>query len=592
MNALSPTPPALGVARSVTGRRWTWRRGAERDGLQLAQRAGVPDIVGSLLAARNVGVDAVADFLAPTLRALLPDPSVLRDMDAAAARLARAVQAGETVGVFGDYDVDGACSAAVVTLLLRGLGCPVLTHVPDRMTEGYGPNAPALRAMAGQGATLVVCVDCGTAAAEPLAALAGRADVLILDHHKAEGPPPPVLATVNPNRLDDTSGLRGLCAAGVAFMAAVATVRALRRAGWFATRPEPDLRTLLDLVALATVCDVMPLVGVNRALVAQGLKVLGRRARPGIAALLEVASAKETVTAATLGWALGPRINAAGRIDDADLGLRLLLSDDPVESRALAARLDAVNRQRQEIEAAMLDAAHAHAHAQAEAGRPVLLVHGAGWHPGVVGIIAGRIKQRQNRPALAGALAEGVVKGSGRSVEGVDLGAAVLEARREGLLATGGGHAMAAGFSLAADRLDAFHAFLEDRLAHAAALPRTPDLCVEAAATVPGATVELAEQVARLAPFGPGNPEPVIAIARARVARADWIGRDGASLRVMLEGEGLGRLKAMLFRAAGTPLGALLSTPGAPLHVAGHLRAEEWNGSVTACFVVEDAAAA
>ncbi len=592
MNAIPPAPPALGVHRSITGRRWTWRGGAERGGLMLAQRAGVPELVGSLLAARHVPAEAAGDFLAPTLRAMLPDPSVLLDMDAAAARLARAVQAGETVGVFGDYDVDGACSAALVTLLLRGLGCTVLTHVPDRITEGYGPNAPALRAMAAGGCTLVVCVDCGTAAPEPLAALAGLADVVVLDHHKAEGPPPPVLATVNPNRLDDGSGLRGLCAAGVAFLAAVATLRALRRAGWFAARPEPDLRLMLDLVALATVCDVMPLVGVNRALVAQGLKVLGRRGRPGLAALLEVAAAKDHVTAATLGWALGPRINAAGRIDEADLGLRLLLAEDPVDARALAVRLDAINRERQHLEASMLDAAHATAHAQAEAGRPVLLVHGAGWHPGVVGIIAGRIKQRQNRPALAGALNDGVVKGSGRSVEGVDLGAAVLDARREGLLATGGGHAMAAGFSLPHDRLDAFHAFLEDRLAHAAALPRTPDLCVEASVSVPGATVALAGEVARLAPFGPGNEEPVIALPRARVVRADWLGRDGATLRVMVEGEdGGARLKAMAFRAAGTPLGAALGTPGAPFHLAGQLRAEEWNGATSACFMIADAAA-
>ena len=437
-----------------------------------------------------------------------------------------------------------------------------------------------------------MCVDCGTAAAQPLAALAGVADVLVLDHHKAEGPPPPVLATVNPNRLDDASGLRGLCAAGVAFLAAIATVRTLRRAGWFAARPEPDLRTLLDLVALATVCDVMPLVGVNRALVAQGLKVMARRDRPGIAALLEVAAAKDQPTAATLGWALGPRINAAGRIDDSGLGLRLLLTEDPVEARALAVRLDAVNRDRQELEAAVLDAAHAHAHAQADAGRPVLLVHGAGWHPGVVGIIAGRIKQRQNRPALAGGLLDGVVRGSGRSVAGVDLGGAVLEARREGLLVTGGGHAMAAGFSLDAARLDDFHAFLEDRLAHAAALPRTPDLCVEATVAVAGAGVDLAGQIASLAPFGSGNEEPVLALPRARVVRADWIGKDGATLRAILEGEGgVGRVKAMLFRAVGTPLGAALGTPGAPLHVAGQLRAEEWNGVVSACFVVEDAAA-
>ncbi len=592
MNAIPPNPPALGVARSFTNRRWVWRGGEERTALMLAQRTGVSEVVGRLLAARNIDADSAADFLSPTLRALLPDPSVLTDMDTAAARLAHAIQTGETVAVFGDYDVDGACSAAVITLLLRGFGCPVLTHVPDRLLEGYGPNAPALQALAAQGATLVVCVDCGTAAAAPLASLEGLADVLVLDHHKAEGPPPPVFATVNPNRLDDGSGLHGLCAAGVAFLAAVATVRTLRRAGWFATRPEPDLRSLLDLVALATVCDVMPLVGVNRALVTQGLKVMGRRDRPGIAALLEVAAAKDHLSAATLGWALGPRINAAGRIDDSGLGLRLLLTDDPVEARALATKLDAVNRDRQELEAAVLDAAHAHAHAQADAGRPVLLVHGDGWHPGVVGIIAGRIKQRQNRPALAGALADGIVRGSGRSVTGVDLGAAVLAARREGLLTTGGGHAMAAGFSLPLGHMDDFHAFLEDRLAHAAALPRTPDLIVEATVSVAGAGVELAQQIARLSPFGAGNEEPTVALPRARVVRAEWIGRDGATLRVIAEGEGgEGRVKAMLFRAAETPLGQALATPGMPLHLAGNVRAEEWNGTTTACFVVSDAAA-
>jgi single-stranded-DNA-specific exonuclease len=442
---------------------------------------------------------------------------VLLDMDVAAERLAAAVRAGETVGVFGDYDVDGACSAAVMTLLLRGLGCAVLTHVPDRITEGYGPNGPALLALVGQGASLIVCVDCGTAAGEALAFVAGQADVLVLDHHKAEGPPPLVMATVNPNRLDDISGLRGLCAAGVAFMAAVATVRSLRRSGWFASRPEPDLRGVLDLVALATVCDVMPLLGVNRAFVGQGLKILARRERPGLAALLEVAQAKDIPTAMTLGWALGPRINAAGRIDDSDLGLRLLLCEDPVEAAALAMRLDTVNRQRQDLEAGMMEAAHAAAQTQADSGRAVLMVHGEAWHPGVVGIVAGRIKQRQNRPALAGALADGVVKGSGRSVGGVDLGAAVLAARRAGLLLTGGGHAMAAGFSLAVEQMTPFHDFLEAALAHAADLPRNPDLVIEGSVAVQGANVALAQQVARLAPFGTANEEPLFAVPRARV---------------------------------------------------------------------------
>ena len=349
----------LGVGRSLSGRRWLWRSGEDRVGLGIAQRMDLPEIVGRLLAARGVGLDAACDFLEPTLRALLPDPSVLADMDVAAERLAYAVQHGETIGVFGDYDVDGACSAALMVTLLRQLGCEVLFHVPDRMMEGYGPNGPALHSLVLRGARLVVCVDCGTAAAEALGFIAGDADIVVLDHHKAEGPPPAIVATVNPNRLDCTSGLHSLCAAAVAFLTAVATVRTLRRQGFFNARKEPDLIGLLDLVALATVCDVMPLVGVNRALVCQGLKVMARRARPGIAALLDVAQSRDRPTAGTCGFALGPRINAAGRIAEADMGLRLLLCEDPVEAAALAAMLDAVNRQRQEVEASMLDAAHA-----------------------------------------------------------------------------------------------------------------------------------------------------------------------------------------------------------------------------------------
>ena len=297
---------ALGVRASLTGRRWVLRAGEDRVGLGIAQRLGVPEVVGRLLAARGVGLEAAADFLEPTLRALLPDPSVFVDMDVAAERLARAVRAGEMVGVFGDYDVDGACSAAVMVRLLRGLGCGVDTHVPDRMLEGYGPNGPALLGLVGRGASLIVCVDCGTAAGEALRAVAGRADVVVLDHHACEGAPPAVLATVNPNRLDCGSGARGLCAAGVAFLAAVATVRVLRREGWFAGRAEPDLRELLDLVALATVCDVMPLTGVNRALVVQGLRVMARRGRPGLAALLDVTGGGErAISAMTCGFALG-----------------------------------------------------------------------------------------------------------------------------------------------------------------------------------------------------------------------------------------------------------------------------------------------
>ena len=584
---------AAGVAASLTGRRWVWREGPDRVGMGIAQRHSLPEIVGRVMAARGYDVDSAAHFLDPTLRALMPDPSVLADMDRVADRLAHAVQRNETVAVFGDYDVDGACSSAILVHVLRGLGCTVLHHIPDRITEGYGPNAPALLALAAQGATLIVCADCGTAATVPLAAVAGQADVLVLDHHVAEGPPPPVWGTVNPNRLDCTSGLTGLCAAGVAFLAAVALVRALRRAGWFAIRPEPDLRDLLDLVALATVCDVMPLTGLNRALVTQGLRVMARRARPGVAALLAVAAAPDALSAFTCGFALGPRINAGGRLGDASMGLRLLLTDDAAEAQQLAALLDSVNRDRQAVEGAMLDQALTMAAEQGEAGHAALLVHGAGWHPGVVGIVAGRIKERHNRPACVGALIDGVVRGSGRSVAGVDLGRAIMAARSHGILLTGGGHAMAAGFSLPVDRVPEFHAFLNDRLAHAASLPAAADLAIEGTVAVASATVDLAQAVERMAPFGHANPEPVFMLPRAQVTHAQRIGRDGATLRLTIQGEGGGpRLKALLFRAGDGPLAQALSVPGAPLHLAGQLRAEAWNGATTVSFFVMDAAAA
>lgn len=601
----APSDPAegavvLGVRSSLGGRRWLWRDSRLADaggriGLMIAQQAGVSELVGQMLAARGLDGNTAATFLDPTLRALMPDPSALQDMDVAADRLAEAVRRGETVAVFGDYDVDGACAAALVTGLLRQLGCPVMTHVPDRMTEGYGPNAPALDALVARGATLVVCVDCGTAAGDVLATLAGRADIVVLDHHKAEGPPPSVLATVNPNRPDCVSGQRGLCAAGVAFLTAVATIRALRRAGWFAGRPEPDLMAFLDIVALATVCDVMPLTGLNRALVTQGLKILARRRRLGLDALMEVAGARDPLSAFTCGFALGPRINAGGRIAESGLGLELLLCDDAAEARRLAERLDAVNRRRQTVESTILDRAMEEAAAQRAAGHAVLVLSGRDWHPGVVGIVAGRIKERFNRPVLVGAeLEDGTVKGSGRSVADIDLGAAIIAARQMGLLTTGGGHAMAAGFSLPGDGVPALHDFLNERLCEAAALPDAVDVLIEGVVHVAGATVALATDIGRMAPFGAGNDEPVLAIPRVRVVRADRIGREGGTLRVLVEGEGGGpRLKALLFRADEHPATAMLEDRNAPpLHLAGWLRAETWNGRIDASFFIRDAAVA
>ncbi len=583
------------MERSLSGRRWLWRSGASETashlGLGIAQRLDLPEIVGRLLALRGIGIEQATHYLAPTLRALLPDPSTLIDMDVAAGRMARAVRDGETVGVFGDYDVDGACSAALVTQLLRGLGLVVHTHIPDRATEGYGPNEAALGSLAGKGATLIICVDCGTAAHETFGCLAGRAEVIVLDHHKAEGPPPPILATVNPNRLDCASGQGMLCATGIAFLTAVALLRHLRRDGAFGpARAEPDLMALLDLVALATVCDVMPLTGLNRAFVGQGLRVMARGTRPGIAALLEVAQAKGVPSTVTCGFALGPRINAGGRVADAGLGLRLLLTEDADEAREIAEILDSVNRQRQQIELGVMDEAMRLAEAQVAAGHAVLLVGGDGWHAGVVGIVAGRLKEKFNRPACVMAIAEGRATGSGRSVLGLDLGAAVLAARQNGLLERGGGHAMAAGFALPVSGIEALHAFLNERLAAASAMPSAAALAVDGVLTVRGATVAVAEHLARLAPFGQGNDEPLLVLSYARVSRAERVGKDGATVRAFLEGEDGGRLKAVLFRAKTGALAEAMLDPGRrPLHLAGYLRAEAWNGSVSASFMVQDA---
>ena len=584
----------LGVQQSLTGRRWVWRPGdEERLGQGIAQRLGVPELIGRLLVARGVSLDQAPDFLDPTLRAMLPDPSGLVDMDEAAARLAEAVLDSECVGVFGDYDVDGACSSALMVTVLRQLGCRVVHHVPDRLLEGYGPNSNALRGLVDQGAKLLVCVDCGTAAQQAFAPLHNVADIVVFDHHKAEGAPAAIRATVNPNRLDCGSGLTMICATAVAFLGCIALLRALRRHGFFATRPEPDLRELLDLVALATICDVMPLTGLNRALVTQGLRVMRKRARPGIAALLDVANLSEAPTAMHCGFALGPRINAAGRIAEADLGLRLLLADEAETATMLARSLDEVNRQRQAVEAAIMTEAMALAEAQVAAGHPVILLAAEGWHPGVVGIVAGRVKERFNRPALVAGISEGLAKGSGRSVPGVDLGGAVIAARQMGLLATGGGHAMAAGFSLPQEAVPELHVFLNERLAAAAALPGITELTLDGVLAVAGADAALAQMVARLGPFGTGNAEPLFVLPRARVVKSDRIGKDGTTIRAMLEGEGGGRLKALLFRAKEGPLAeALGRVGGAPLHLAGHLRAESWQGRISAGFFITDAAPA
>ncbi|AHJ66139.1 single-stranded-DNA-specific exonuclease RecJ [Granulibacter bethesdensis] len=599
------TDAVLGVERSLTGRAWYWRMPAgadiaaiERLGLAISQRHGVSDLLGRLIATRGIGIDQADTFLQPTLRALMPDPSVLAGMDQAAARIAAAITARETIAIFGDYDVDGACGTTLMLTVLRACGCPVLYHIPDRLREGYGPNAPALLSLAERGASLIICVDCGTAAQTALSAVSGRADILVLDHHKSDTLPPAALATVNPNGPDDRSGLTMLCATGVALLTCVATFRQLRRNGWQGHEgPPPDLLEMLDLVALATVCDVMPLTGINRAFVTQGLKVMDRRNRIGIAALLEVAQMTGRVTASTCGFVLGPRINAAGRIDSADMGVRLLTATDPIAARDIAQALDSVNGRRQTVESSILDAAVRDAEARIEAGDAAIVIGGEDWHPGVVGIIAGRLRERFNRPACVAGSADGLLKGSGRSVPGIDLGAAIIAAHQHGLLRSGGGHAMAAGFALPPESLPAFRTFMNERLAAAALLPKAADLALDASLGAGAVTVAMAEELAQLAPFGNGNDEPLLVLPRLRCRRAERIGRDGGTIRAFLESESGHTIKALLFRAKPEDMAApiadiLLNRELRPLHLAGYLRAETWNGTTSANFCISDAALA
>lgn len=581
----------LGVERSAAGRRWYSREGDARTGLALAQRFGLPEIVGRIMAARGVRLDDAESWLDPTLRDLLPDPSHLKDMDRAAARVAGAVQAGETIAIFGDYDVDGATSTAMLKLFLEAAGGRVMTYIPDRIKEGYGPNAPALLSLKQRGAALAITVDCGITAFEALEVAAeGGLDVLVVDHHVAEPRLPRAVAVVNPNRLDDDSPHGQMAAVGVAFLLAVAVNRVLRDGGWYKGGAGPDLRQWLDLVALGTVCDVVPLTGVNRALVAQGLKVMARRGNPGIVALADVARMNEAPEAWHAGFLLGPRVNAGGRVGEAGMGAALLTAPDYATALPLARKLDAYNSERKVIEAACLEEAMA----QVEAGGMhdgLVYAAAEGWHPGVIGIVAGRLKERFNRPACVVAMQDGVGKGSGRSVAGVDLGTAVIAARQEGLLVNGGGHAMAAGFTLAGDKQEAFRVFLEARIS-AQTGPGGPvaELGLDGVLQPRGATVELAEALQKLAPFGAGNREPRFAISAARIVKADVVGSD--HVRCILTGEDGGRLKAIAFRSADRPLGQLLlKSSGLPRHIAGQIRVDRWQGRESVQLIIDDAAA-
>ncbi len=589
----------LGVENSATGRAWRDRldERASARALALAQRHEVPELLARILAGRNVEVDAVDAFLDPTIKRSMPDPHVLAGMKEAAERLADAVVRGECIAIFGDYDVDGATSAALLARYLRHCGIEPIIHIPDRLFEGYGPNVEAVRALAARGATLLVTVDCGTASIEPLAeARALGVDVVVIDHHQADEALPPAVAIVNPNRRDDLSGLGHLAAVGLVFMTVVAVNRELRRRGfWTESRQEPDLLALLDDVALGTVADVVPLIGLNRAFVAKGLIALRRRERAGHTSLMDVARLSGPPEAWHLGFLLGPRINAGGRIGRADLGVRLLIEEDPTEAAKIAAELDRLNRERQAIELDTLAQAEAEAMAALgiEERGAVVVTAAEGWHPGIVGLVAARLKEKFGRPAFAIALEPGGIgTGSGRSIVGVDIGRVVRRAVTEGLLLKGGGHAMAAGVTLRKGGLADLRAYLESTLAaDVEAARRNSGLLIDGAVSAAAANADLVAMIGRAGPFGSGNPEPIIALPAHTVSYAEEVGQ--SHVRARLKSNDGSGLSAIAFRAAGQKLGAALTqNRGRQIHAAGSFSLDRWNGEERVQFKLTDIAPA
>ena len=586
--------PFLDITSSVTGRAWVDRLDAAqaRTATAIGQRTGIPDILARIIAARGVGLEDAEAYLEPAIRNLMPDPSTLTDMDSLAERLAKAIADNESIALFGDYDVDGACSCALMTRYLRHFGIEPQVHIPDRIFEGYGPNIAAMDKLVDAGASLIVTLDCGTTSDDPIAHARNRgADVLVIDHHLSDHDLPPATALVNPNRPDDISGLGYLCAAGVTFMVLVAVNRALRNRG---DTGLPDLLKLLDLVALATVCDVVPLTGLNRAFVVRGLEVARRGDKPGLSALALAARVSGPLNPYHLGFLIGPRINAGGRIGDAALGTRLLALDDEHQAMVIAAQLDELNGERQRIEVEAVEEAAATAEAEIGGGEgpPVLVLASANWHPGVVGLVAARLRERFERPSFAIALhPDGTGTGSGRSMPGVDLGSAVIEAVETGLIPKGGGHAMAAGVSLRPGDLGPFRAFLAEKLAPSVGVARAASaLKVDAALTARGANVDLLHNLDKAGPYGAGNPSPVFAFPAHRARFPQVVGKGGHVSFTLASDDGA-KLKAIAFRAAGTALGDTLMRDGdQPLHFAGGLSIDHYQGREQVQFRLTDIA--
>ncbi|WP_230291082.1 single-stranded-DNA-specific exonuclease RecJ [Croceicoccus sp. Ery5] len=583
------------VSSSLSGRAWQWRGG----NMALGASSDGAGLLRQLLLSRGVAEHDVERQMQPTMRGFLPDPSIFADMDSAAERLAQAVLGGEAITIYGDYDVDGATSAALLIRLLRQLGADPGHYIPDRLLEGYGPTGESLVQLARQGSSLIVTVDCGAMAHEALAAAADvGVDVIVVDHHKCSAELPRAAALVNPNRLDssDDAAAHGhLAAVGVAFLVAIALIRILRREGFFATRKEPDLMGLLDLVALGTVADVAALHGLNRAFVAQGLKIMARRQNVGIAALMDAGRVKRAPQASDLGFALGPRINAAGRIGDSSLGVRLLTTEDMGEAREIAATLDRLNEERRAIEAAVQEAAEAQL--QGQHNRSVLVLAGRGWHPGVIGIVAGRIKEKTNKPVFVIAVEDEAVdgalqgKGSGRSISGVDLGAAVIAARESGLLVKGGGHAMAAGLTIEEAKVDAFRDWLDERLGRdVEKAMASRALTLDLSLTPRGLQPQLIDQLEAAGPYGVGWPAPRVAVGPVTLVKADVVGQ--GHVRLIAAGQDGARFKAIAFRAEESDLGQALlyGSQGRRLWLAGRAKIDDWGNVPAAELMLEDAA--
>lgn len=574
--------------KSIHGKRWLLQEQNPRDTLAISQRFKISDLMASMLLKRGLDIDSAAPFLDPTLRHYMPDPSHLKDMDKGVERLIKALQNKEKIAIFGDYDVDGATSSALLCRYLRDVAYEPKIYIPQRLEEGYGPNTPALQSLKRDGYNLVIMVDCGTTAFEPLTAAAEMGqDIIVVDHHISQAALPPAAAIINPNRLDEDSPLTSLCAAGLAFMFVAAVNRSLRNQGWFQNRPIPDLMGYLDLVALGTVCDVMSLTGLNRAFVAKGLEVMTRRENLGLRALADVAGVYDRPGTYHLGFIIGPRINAGGRVGKADYGARLLSTLDGIEAHHLAQQLNEYNTDRKEIEQFVQEEALHQVESRNLDRHPIIVVGNEGWHPGVIGIVAGRLKEKYHRPVCVVGFDGDMGKGSGRSIHGVNLGNVMHTATHKGLLEYGGGHAMAAGFTVKRDQYDAFYAYLIDQLKEQVNNV-DPVLELDAVLTPSGATIELVEEFKRLEPCGTGNYAPKFCMHRARVTYAERIGVN--HLRCSLLGEDGSRVKAMAFRSLDTPLGNLLmARNGQYIEVAGTLKVDIWNGRKNVTFFIEDA---